>query len=158
MKYFGSSVYFTRERNADIMRVFREKLAAAKVVRMPEIFRAVADSPASRFWVSEERAAVVIASMEMGRELPAMTENRRLMFEEIYRRYKHMRRSNPKMSIIELATVIVNQPAPRFYFTPRSVGEFIYRIRNGYYDRNKTENQASDHDMISKADSHEPDC
>lgn len=134
MKPFGSSVEFTRARNADIMRVFRQKLVEAKTVRMLDIFKEVAESPSSRFWVSEERAAIVIASMQAGRPLPRMTDNKRRMFEEIYRRYSLLRKSNPHRSIIELASIVVHQPAPEFYFTPRSVGEFIYRIRNGYYD------------------------
>lgn len=129
MKYLGSSAYFTRQRNADLMRVFRQKLAEATVVRMPEIFRQVAESPASRFWVSEERAAIVIAAMEAGRAIPEMIPSKREMFREIYRRYRELRRTHPLMDIIELASIIVNQPAPSFYFTPRSVGEIIYRIR-----------------------------
>lgn len=134
MKAFGSTVDFTRQRNADLMRVFRQKLAEAAHIHMPEIFRQVAASPSSRFWVSEERAAIVIAAMQAGREVALMTANKREMFDEIYRRYLELRASHPDKSIIELARVIVHQPAPRFYFTPRSVGEFIYRIRNGYYD------------------------
>lgn len=134
MKAFGSSVEFTRQRNADLMRVFRQKLAEADVIRMPDIFRQVAESPSSRFWVSEERAAIVIASIQAGRKLPAMTLNKREMFDEIYRRFSILRALYPQRSIIDLASEIVHQPAPKFYFTPRSVGEFIYRIRNGYYD------------------------
>lgn len=41
------------------------------------------------------------------------------------------------MTIKELAAVIVNQPAPKFYYTPRSVGQFISRMRTGFYDRKK---------------------
>lgn len=138
MKYFGSTVDFTRERNADIMRVFRQKIVEADVIRMDDICRAVAESPSCRFWVSEERAAIVISSMVSGRSLPCMTETKREMFAEIYRRYKELRPLHPEMTILELATVIVNQPAPKFYFTPRSVREFICRIRNGYYDRRQS--------------------
>ena len=66
MKYFGSILDFTRERNADLMRVYRDRLAEASIIVMPVIFQLVADSPASRFWVSEERAAIVISAMAAG--------------------------------------------------------------------------------------------
>lgn len=134
MKYFGSSVYFTRQRNADIMRAYRLCLAEAEVIRLPDIFRRVAESPSSRFWVSEERAAIVISAMQAGRPLPRMTPTKREMFLEIYRRYCELRPLRPDATVIELATVIVNQPAPKFYFTPRSIREFIRRIRKGHYD------------------------
>ena len=137
MKPFGSSVAFTHQRNADLMRVFRRRLHEAALIRMPEIFRLVADSPSSRFWVSEERAAIVISSLEAGRPFPCMTASKREMFAEIHRRYKILRPSYPALSLLEVVSIIVNQPAPKFYLTPRSVGEFIYRIRNGYYEDKK---------------------
>lgn len=133
MKNFGSTVTFTRQRNADIMRVFRLKLREAKVIRLPDIFRQVAESPSVRFWVSEERAAIVIAAMEAGRHIPLMTKSKQDMFAEIYRRYIPLRRQFPKKSVLELVSAIVNQPAPKFYFTPATIGEFIRRIRKGYY-------------------------
>lgn len=135
MKYFGSTVEFTRQRNADIMRVFRQKLVEADVIRMDDICREVAESPSCRFWVSERRAAIVISAMESGCAVPCLTESKREMFAEIFRRYQVLRPLNPGMSILELATIIVNQPAPKFYFTPRTIREFVCRIRNGYYDR-----------------------
>lgn len=134
MKYFGSILDFTRERNADLIRVYRQKLAEAKIIVMPVIFELVAESPASRFWVSEERAAIVVSAMVAGKPMPRMRSNKREMFEEIYRRYLVMQEEYPDKSVYELVTKIVNQPAPKFYLTPRTVGEFIYRIKNGWYD------------------------
>ncbi len=134
MKYFGCILDFTRERNADLMRVYRQKLAEASMIVMPAIFELVAESPASRFWVSEERAAIVISAMAAGKSIPRMRSNKREMFEEIYRRYLIMQEEYPDKSVYELVTKIVNQPAPKFYLTPRTVGEFIYRIKNGWYD------------------------
>lgn len=135
MKYFGSNIKFVHERNADIMRAYRSKMREAAVIRPPEIFRQVAESPASRFWVSEERAAIVISAMESGKPLPAnMIPTKREMFTEIFRRYRLLRAQKPQSTIIELVTIVVHQPAPKFYFTPRTIGEFIFRIRNGYYD------------------------
>ena len=141
MKYFGSILDFTRERNADLMRVYHDRLAEASIIVMPVIFQLVADSPASRFWVSEERAAIVISAMAAGKPMPRMRSNKREMFEEIYRRYLLMREDYPDKSVYELVTKIVNQPAPKFYLTPRTVGEFIYRIKNGWYDNQYDRNR-----------------
>lgn len=135
MKYFGSILDFTRERNKDLMRVYHEKLAEASIIVMPVIFELVAESPASRFWVSEERAAIVISAMAAGKPMPRMRSNKREMFNEIYRRYLIMRKDCPDKSVYEIVTKIVNQPTPKFYLTPRTVGEFIYRIKNGWYDK-----------------------
>jgi len=58
---------FTRERNDDLMRAYREQRALANYIIMPEIFEKVAESPAKRFWVSEERAAVEVSRMLVGK-------------------------------------------------------------------------------------------
>lgn len=135
MKNFGSILDFTEQRNDDLMRAYRRQLAAARTVVMPEIFELVAASPARRFWVSEERASIVVSAMESGRPVPRMRSNKREMFEEIYRRYLLRRAENPGASTFRLVSEIVNQPAPKFYLTPRTVGELIYRIKKGWYDR-----------------------
>lgn len=135
MKYFGSIMDFTAQRNDDLMRVYRKQLKDARFIIMPDIFELVANSPASRFWVSEERAAIVISAMWAGKPLPRMRSNKREMFEEIFHRFCVERELNPSASVYELVAKIVNQPAPKFYLTPRTVGEFIYRIKNGWYDK-----------------------
>jgi hypothetical protein len=139
MKYFGCSLDFLAERNADIMRAYREQLAAADYVLMPEIFERVAESPSRRFWVSEERAAVVVAAIEAGRPvIDTMYPSKKEMYLEIHRRYKILRRENPEASLLELVSQVVNQPAPKFYFTPRSIGEFVYRTKRRRGQKNNS--------------------
>lgn len=126
---------FTSQRNNDLMCAYRKQLALANYIIMPEIFEKVSESPARRFWVSEERAAVEVARMLAGKPFARMRPNKREMFEEIFRRYITLRDSHPDKSLLGLVSTIVHQPAPKFYLTPRTVGEFIYRIQNGWYDK-----------------------
>ena len=148
MKYYGSILDFTQERNQELMRVYQDKLSKAGYIVMPEIFEQVANSPCSRFWVSEERAAIVISSLLAGKILPNMRKNKREMFDEIFRRFLIIRERYPEKSIYALAIMVVNQPAPKFYMTPRTVGELIYRIKNGWYD--KQFNRYSDCSQVDK--------
>lgn len=135
MKYYGSILDFTQERNQELMRVYQEELSKAGYIVMPKIFEQVANSPCSRFWVSEERAAIVISTLLAGKVVPNMRKNKREMFDEIFRRFLIVREQYPEKSIYALAIMVVNQPAPKFYMTPRTVGELIYRIKNGWYDK-----------------------
>ena len=116
---------FTSQRNDDLMRAYREQLALANYIIMPEIFEKVAESPARRFWVSEERAAVVVARMLVGKPFSGMRQNKFLAPRDLH----------PDKSLFELVSRVVHQPAPKFYLTPRTVGEFIYHIKNGWYDK-----------------------
>lgn len=148
MKYYGSILDFTQERNQELMWVYQEELSKAGYIVMPKIFEQVANSPCSRFWVSEERAAIVISTLLAGKVIPNMRKNKREMFDEIFRRFLIVREQYPEKSIYALAIMVVNQPAPKFYMTPRTVGELIYRIKNGWYD--KQFNRYKDYSLIDK--------
>ena len=148
MKYYGSILDFTQERNQELMRVYQEKLSKAGYIVMPKIFEQVANSPCSRFWVSEERAAIVISTLLAGKVIPNMRKNKREMFDEIFRRFLIAREQYPEKSIYALAIMVVNQPAPKFYMTPRTVGELIYRIKNGWYE--KQFNRYKDYSQVDK--------
>jgi hypothetical protein len=148
VKYYGSILDFTQERNQELMRVYQEKLSKAGYIVMPKIFEQVANSPCSRFWVSEERAAIVISTLLAGKVVPNMRRNKREMFDEIFHRFLIAREQYPEKSIYALAIMVVNQPAPKFYMTPRTVGELIYRIKNGWYD--KQFNRYKDYSQVNK--------
>ena len=148
MKYYGSILDFTQERNQELMRVYQEELSKAGYIVMPKIFEQVANSPCSRFWVSEERAAIVISTLLADKVIPNMRKNKREMFYEIFRRFLIAREQYPEKSIYALAIMVVNQPAPKFYMTPRTVGELIYRIKNGWYD--KQFNRYKDYSQVNK--------
>lgn len=130
------------------MLVYQEELSKAGYIVMPKIFEQVANSPCSRFWVSEERAAIVISTLLAGKVIPNMRKNKREMFDEIFRRFLIAREQYPEKSIYALAIMVVNQPAPKFYMTPRTVGELIYRIKNGWYE--KQFNRYKDYSQVDK--------
>lgn len=132
MKDFGSILLFTDERNEDLMRAYRHCLSVASSVPAPDIFKLVADSPAKRFWVSPERAAVVVSALIAGRPVGKMRPNKARMFQEIYRRYLIHKKKYPHLSTLDIVSIVVNEPAPRFYLTPRTVGELISRIRRRF--------------------------
>lgn len=135
MKYFGSTLRFTRQRNDDIITAYRRIVKQAGLVDHPLVFAEIARSPASRFWVSEERAAVVVARMLAGISDPRMRGNKKRMFDEIFRRFLALSEKQPDRSLTSLVCEVVHQPAPEFYLTPRTVGEIVYRIKNGWYER-----------------------
>lgn len=133
MKKLGAILYFTRQRNEDLMRAYRFHLHNSSHIHLPAIYRRVAQTPAARFWVSEERAAIIISAMEAGRPLPKMRPNKKEMFEEIHRRYLILKEQFPEKTLPSLVAEVVCQPAPKFYLTPKTVKEFICRIKTGFY-------------------------
>ena len=115
MKYYESVLDFTEQRNKELMNAYRKHIIEANVVIIPEIFKRVANSPASRFWVSEERAAVVIAAMMQEKKMPKMRGNKKQMFDEIFARVCKLKQTYPRLSLHQLVAKVIYQPAPKFY-------------------------------------------
>lgn len=115
------------------MRAYHEDIAACEVIRLAEVWERIANMPSARFWVSEERAAIVIARMMKGDKLKDMRPMKREMFFEIYNRVMEMKRLHPRLSIYRLCIHVVNSPAPKFYMTPLSIRQTIYKIKRQWY-------------------------
>ena len=120
---------FTEERNNDLRRAFRELAKTASKIIVPSIFKELVNMPSARFWVSEERAAIVVARIELGKPLTRMRATKREMFMEIYRRYKELRKNNPNASLNSLVEIVVHQPAPKFYLAPGYAMKVFYNMR-----------------------------
>jgi hypothetical protein len=135
MKPHGSILRFTKRRNDELIKAYRYQLGIAKHIKVYDIGAALVNMPASRFWVSEDRAAIVIGAMMSGRGLPKnMRPTKREMFTAIYEHVVQLQQKYPDMSIRDLTAKAVNCPAPKFYMLPRSALDVIYKIKNGYYD------------------------
>ena len=138
MKYRGCILEFTDERNMELMKVFRDTISKRKFINITEISEAIVNMPCSRFWVSEERAMGVIVALMKGRPvLDVMRPSKREMFAEIYRRIIELRKTRPDTPLAKLIVRVVNSPAPKFYMQPRCAMEIIYRIKRGFYDKQK---------------------
>lgn len=129
MKHPGSGFEYEDERNEDLMRAYRDEVALSKDIKVAHLFRAVVERPSVRFWVSEERAFIVISRMLKGEVLDGMRRLKREMYEEIYARYLELRDKHPDKSIRHLVTMAVNSPAPKFYIEPASARVIVCKIK-----------------------------
>lgn len=136
MKRQGSKFPLEAERNRGLLKAFRELFPTHDNFDLL-FYQHIADSPAERFWVTEERATLVVLSMLKGCGLSKMIPSRAEMYKEIYRRYLELRKRRPGQPVALLVGEIVNQPAPKFYMTAKSVREIIYRLKRKCYEERK---------------------
>lgn len=129
MKKIGSVVEFTPQRDDELLKAFKSQLHLLGTIPLQEIFTRAAMQPASRFWVSERRAMIVISKMIKGDQILSMNPKKREMFYEIFRRVKSMIKDEPGITLTEATFRAVNSPAPEFYLTPKSARAMIYRLR-----------------------------
>ncbi len=135
MKRLGDVYELKGERDAELFRTFRLNLMQRGMVRLSECVGRTVLSPSSRFWVSRERATLVMYAMLRGKTTERMSPTRREMYGEIYRRLLAAREEHPGWSVAQLTDFVVRQPAPRFYLTPKSALVILCKIRKQWAGR-----------------------
>lgn len=129
MKKTGNTSDFKEDRDRDLMQNFIQVLKTATDTPLREMFGLAAARPARRFWVSEDRAAIVIGAMRRGDVFPRMFPKRREMYQEIYRRVLEKMKNDPNLCLTHAVNQTVYEEAPSFYLTDESARSIIYRIR-----------------------------
>lgn len=120
---------YAEERLHDLMRVYDEYIASCDYIRMPDVYRAIVNMQASRFWVSDTRATKVVYAMLRGVPIKGMRPLKREMFDEIFRRVLDMRKHKPWLTVRACCCIVVAQPAPKFYLTPGSAKIMVCKAR-----------------------------
>lgn len=137
----GSYFEYENERNQDLMRAYKEQLSqqycSDKPILLKNVFEKIAEMPSKRFWVSEERATIVVSGIMKGDMLEKAGQMKKEMFFEIYKRVMELMEHKPHLMLPELVTIVCNQPAPKFYLTPKSIKVIISKIKRKWYEERK---------------------
>lgn len=136
-KIIGSTLEYTEERITALMEEYDRYIASCGYIRMSEVFDHIVNQPCRRFWVSNIRAAVVVARMLKGCKLIGMRPSKREMFQEIFRRVCALKEANPSVSLFQLVAEVVAQPAPKFYLTPSSAKIMVYKAKKEWSARKR---------------------
>ena len=116
---------YVRQRNLNLRREVIARIGTRR--SLADIFSEVSASRAERFYISEERALLLIKrKMKTGSWDPDMFPMRRRMMEVIEEKVAELRRVDPGMSLREAVFEVVNSPAPSFFLTPGSVRVIFY--------------------------------
>ena len=135
MKYKGSQFEYKEERDADLLRAYHEIISVMGNISMPEVAAKIAATPSKRFWVSEERADIIVSRLLKGKSISNMTPTKQAMFHEIYHRYLDMKKANPSLAKKDIIFKVCNEQAPRFYLTTKSILVLLHKARKEEKER-----------------------
>jgi hypothetical protein len=128
--------YYSEEKFQDFLSVYwklAKEFGNNPNMKRIDVVKMAVNSPAKKFYVSEEQATKTISDMLKGKDVisrPAKKE----MYAEIMRRYNKMRAENQTLKTFDIVSIIVNQPAPKFYIDDECA---YYTINNYYLNRKK---------------------
>lgn len=129
MKQKGYVCDYIEERDADLLRAYKEIISVRDNIRFSEVVAQLAKSPSKRFWVSELQAYKVVLKILGGDSLSGMIPTRKVMYQEIFRRYQSYSAQHPSLTKMEVVSRVCNEPAPSFYLTPKSIITILSRVR-----------------------------
>lgn len=90
--------------------------------RRDDILNETIKKTAPRFYITFENARRFVSMLNRGMEIPITNENKRMMYNEIYRRFKE--RKSDDYGILR---DILDEPAPSFYLSYWEVSGIIYK-------------------------------
>ncbi len=133
MKHQGCISEHNVERNRDLVRAYIEAIGNTRRVYMPQLLERIVNMPSKRFWITAERAAIMVARIMKGDKLTNMRPVRREMFFEIYRRVVELQKMQPNEHLINLAQQAIESPAPKFYLTSGTARLILYRTKKIWF-------------------------
>lgn len=130
MKHKGSISTFSDQLNRDLMAAFRNAKSILGCAPIMQILEYTVNSPAPRFYVSEQRVTDVLYALRNNSlALDSMKPQTREMFMEIISRIRSLQRRYKKKSLPEIIQTVIQQRAPKFYLTVQSAQVKICKIR-----------------------------
>lgn len=130
MRKKGCRFEFWHERDAALLRAYRRVMSTypGELRSLKAVAGVVCGENAPRFFVTPERALRVVYMMLRGVRLDRVIPERKRMYDEIFRRAMDMQRLRPGMKMKHIVERVVEQPAPSFYMTQKSMYVALCRL------------------------------
>lgn len=134
MRKKGNIFILSDKRDRDLLRAYNEQIQKhlnlyGRVIQTG-LMEQVINSPASRYWVSSERACVVISKLEHGESISYMNPVKQRFYNSLYNEFIKYRQLHPEIQTRKhIIEIVVMLPAPCFAITPRVARNIIQRIR-----------------------------
>lgn len=122
---------FILQRNAELYKAYKLRfLESEQDCPADEIYRRTAQSGCSRFFVSEEEACANVYRMIRDTPMTVKSVLRRRMYADIaFRALERYKKYNETVSLRICICEVVNEPAPEFYLTVKSVKTILSQHR-----------------------------
>lgn len=109
----------------DVVNALYKAMSENPGKKILELFEIARKLEAPRFYVTFDQARRFISMLDRGLELPLKNENKKRMYEELYRRLK--RKRGDKKKCYQLLEEIITSPAPEFYMDVETFKQVFYK-------------------------------
>ena len=126
-----ANIELAEARNDDLLRAVREVVKNYDVESDYEAVVLAINSPAKRYWCTAGAAAKALWRLSKGDTLAEMRPTSRERYQSLYELYLRLREREDLRgkSIFYISCILVEQPAPKFFLTPKTAEKIYHRWR-----------------------------
>lgn len=130
MRKKGCQFEYREERDNELLSVFQKVYSQSRTYRrLDEILKDVINHRTKRFWISAERASIVISTMKKGKSISYMKPHKQDMFHEIHRRLMILEKTHTGTPTLQLLEMVLDQEAPSFYISVGAASVILHYIK-----------------------------
>jgi hypothetical protein len=124
-------LYFKEYRDRDFFKLCETvRKEAASYLSVSQIARIAVQREAQSFYLSEREYVRIYRKTRLTPECKSRIKNE--MYREIRNRFLKVKRENPGMNHFQIARIVGEQKAPRFYISEESAIQLYYRLLKQY--------------------------
>lgn len=125
----GACSEFIQQRNTELLAAYKAELKKAQYQNLDFGFwKRVVDTPATRFWVSPERALEVMKLFLKGKNTIGKGRKSE-MYLALFFALKEQIEKNPHLPLLHNVERAVFSPSPKMFLTPNSAKVIICQIK-----------------------------
>ena len=129
------STYLRELRDAALFDAYTKAVGEQDFSNQAEAYDYVRKHAAPRFFASAQFCESMVKKMDRGEPTGLRNPQAKRKYAELYRRYRKMLEERPELSVREICSIIVDQPAPEFYLNRRITQWIVVRERKRRWER-----------------------
>lgn len=126
---------YIAERNLALVNLFRDLVKANPLFDIDAICGEITRAPAPRFFISEDRALLVISLYMQCGVWPGKSRLRHRLYADLLERVRSLLAAGDADDLEDAVYMAVQQPAPSFYLTQQTIRTNIFRTLRKNRDR-----------------------
>lgn len=107
-------------------------------IKIDDIVSKAVVSPAESYYISAKQIREIIQLMRCSKCIEHLSESKQSLYKRILELYMEEKKKNPELSVTQIASLIDEYTAPRFYMSVERAKGLYYKLMNEYAVLNRS--------------------
>jgi hypothetical protein len=133
-------LFYSEERNTNFYNICEKiRKDTKEYMSVKDIASMAVRVPAESFFISLHQINIIIMEQRCGKTPPKGIKGE--LHKEIFKTYWELKKQNPSLCVNQIAKLIEEMPAPRFYMSNATATSLYYELIKSYSKKNAISNR-----------------